>query len=73
MRTQEIRENIRALRILSMSAYWLCLVILAAFAAVLLEATELTFELPDNAKQCFYEEVEKGQKCTLEYQVILLI
>ncbi|XP_022090819.1 transmembrane emp24 domain-containing protein 7-like [Acanthaster planci] len=52
-----------------MGTHWLCLVILAAFAAML-DATELTFELPDNAKQCFYEEVEKGQKCTLEYQVV---
>lgn len=32
---------------------------------------ELSFELPDNAKQCFYEEIkEKGVKCTVEFQVI---
>ncbi|XP_033098112.1 transmembrane emp24 domain-containing protein 3-like [Anneissia japonica] len=33
-------------------------------------ATELTFELADNDKQCFYEEVEKNIKTTLEYQVV---
>lgn len=31
---------------------------------------ELTFELPDNAKQCFYQELDKGTITTLEYQVI---
>uniref|UniRef100_A0A2K6ECB3 Transmembrane p24 trafficking protein 3 n=1 Tax=Macaca nemestrina TaxID=9545 RepID=A0A2K6ECB3_MACNE len=31
---------------------------------------ELTFELPDNAKQCFHEEVEQGVKFSLDYQVI---
>lgn len=33
------------------------------------EATELMFELPDRDRQCFYEEIEKGISCTLEYQV----
>lgn len=32
-------------------------------------ASELTFELPDNAKQCFYEDIIIGTKCTLEFQV----
>lgn len=32
---------------------------------------ELTFELPDNAVQCFHEEIaEKGVKCTVEFQVV---
>lgn len=31
--------------------------------------SELTFELPDNAKQCFYEDITIGTKCTLEFQV----
>uniref|UniRef100_A0A646QF63 Transmembrane emp24 domain-containing protein 7 n=1 Tax=Hemiscolopendra marginata TaxID=943146 RepID=A0A646QF63_9MYRI len=36
-----------------------------------INAVELTFELPDNAKQCFHEEItEKGIKCTVEFQVI---
>lgn len=33
------------------------------------DASEITFELPDNAKQCFYEEIVQGTKCTLEFQV----
>ena len=32
-------------------------------------AVELTFELPDNAKECFYEEIEKGTASSLEFQV----
>ncbi|MEQ2292090.1 Transmembrane emp24 domain-containing protein 3 [Ameca splendens] len=32
--------------------------------------TELTFELPDNDKQCFYEELDKGVKFDLDFQVI---
>jgi len=31
--------------------------------------TELTFELPDRDRQCFYQEIEKGTECSLEYQV----
>lgn len=31
---------------------------------------ELTFELPDNAKECFHEVIEKGTESTLEFQVV---
>ncbi|KHJ44658.1 Emp24/gp25L/p24 family protein [Trichuris suis] len=31
---------------------------------------ELTFELPDNQVQCYYEEIEKGVDFVLEFQVI---
>lgn len=40
----------------------LCLIVLS-------NAIELTFELADNAKECFYEEVENDEEITLEYQV----
>ena len=33
-------------------------------------SVELTFELPDNAKDCFYENIEKGKQSTFEYQVV---
>nr|XP_023017266.1 transmembrane emp24 domain-containing protein 7 [Leptinotarsa decemlineata] len=33
-------------------------------------STELTFELPDSAKDCFYEEINKNTSCTLEFQVV---
>ena len=33
------------------------------------KCTELTFELEDNAKQCFHEVIKKDTKCTLEFQV----
>lgn len=31
---------------------------------------ELTFELPDNANQCYYEEIKKDTDCTIEFQVV---
>lgn len=37
---------------------------------LLVFGTELTFELPDNDKQCFYEELEKGVKFDIDFQVI---
>ena len=30
---------------------------------------ELTFELPDNAKECFYEVIQEGKTSTVEFQV----
>lgn len=36
-------------------------------------ATELTFELADSAKECFYEEIKKNTSCTLEFQVRKII
>ncbi|KAJ9593415.1 hypothetical protein L9F63_015041 [Diploptera punctata] len=31
---------------------------------------ELTFELPDNAKECFHQEIGKNMSSTLEFQVV---
>lgn len=31
---------------------------------------ELTFELPDNQKQCFHEEIKKGDESTIDFQVL---
>ena len=42
-------------------------VVLLTLIAV--DCTELTFELEDNARQCFYEEIKKDSKGTLEFQV----
>lgn len=33
-------------------------------------ATELTFELPDSARECFHEEIKKNTTVTLEFQVM---
>lgn len=33
-------------------------------------AVELTFELPDNAKECFHEVIQKDTTSTLEFQVV---
>lgn len=42
-------------------------VVLLTLIAV--ECTELTFELEDNARQCFFEDFKKDAKGTLEFQV----
>lgn len=47
----------------------LLLLLLLLLRAEPLRSAELTFELPDNAKQCFHEEVEQGVKFSLDYQV----
>lgn len=33
-------------------------------------AVELTFELPDSAKECFYEMIDEGVESTVEFQVV---
>ena len=44
--------------------------LLAGFCAVQISsAVELTFELPDNEKQCFYEDIKAGEKTSVEFQV----
>eukprot|EP00088_Acartia_fossae_P003531 TRINITY_DN11488_c0_g1_i11.p1 TRINITY_DN11488_c0_g1~~TRINITY_DN11488_c0_g1_i11.p1 ORF type:complete len:225 (+),score=25.79 TRINITY_DN11488_c0_g1_i11:67-741(+) len=34
------------------------------------ESVELTFELPDSAKECFHEVIEKDVEATVEFQVV---
>lgn len=34
------------------------------------QGTELTFELPDSTRQCFHEEVGRGIRFALDYQVV---
>lgn len=34
---------------------------------------ELTFDLPDSARDCFHEDVKKNQSVILEYQVMKCI
>lgn len=55
-----------------MSLLGLQVVVLLAVASVAgraMGSSEMTFELPDNAEQCFHEEIGKGTRCTLEFQV----
>eukprot|EP00076_Gallus_gallus_P004456 NP_001280237.1 transmembrane emp24 domain-containing protein 3 isoform 2 precursor [Gallus gallus] len=46
---------------------WALALLLGALRA---SGTELTFELPDSDKQCFHQELDRGLKFTLDYQVI---
>ncbi|CAF0833670.1 unnamed protein product [Rotaria sordida] len=44
--------------------------LLIAFILKYIDTTELTFELPDNAKECFHEKLKVGSKYVLEFQVV---
>lgn len=46
------------------------LLLVSSWLPSLVAGMELTFELPDNAEQCFHEVVNKSVKCTLEFQVV---
>ncbi|XP_057669012.1 transmembrane emp24 domain-containing protein 3 [Diorhabda carinulata] len=48
--------------------FWI-IILLVEFCQICI-ATELTFELPDSAKECFHEEIKANTSCTLEYQVV---
>lgn len=34
-----------------------------------INSVELTFELPDNSKECFYQDIAKNKSVVIEYQV----
>ncbi|XP_032197792.1 transmembrane emp24 domain-containing protein 3 isoform X3 [Mustela erminea] len=48
----------------------LLLLLLVLLRAERPRGAELTFELPDSARQCFHEDVEQGARFSLDYQVI---
>ncbi len=50
------------------SPSWLLLSVALALYSVA-GAVELTFELPDSAKECFHEIIDKDTESTLEFQV----
>jgi protein ERP2 len=45
------------------------LLVILSIVLPLANSVELTFELPDSAKECFYEVIEKGTQATVEFQV----
>jgi protein ERP2 len=47
---------------------WTLLTVLLIYVYVS-GGVELTFELPDNAKECFYQEIQENVSSTLEFQV----
>lgn len=55
----------------SRSQLIVCFVLwLSASSIRLTGSVELTFELPDSAKECFHEIIEKDVESTLEFQVV---
>lgn len=49
-----------------------CLLLVLTFLLHMggVNSVELTFELPDSAKECFHEIIEKDTESTLEFQVV---
>jgi len=45
-------------------------VLLALSWIAFCSGAELTFEVPDNAKECFYEEIQEGVETRIEFQVV---
>lgn len=43
---------------------------LQSLLILVVRGEELTFELPDSARQCFHQEIKQGDKCTFEFQVM---
>lgn len=48
-------------------------VIVSSILVALGLSIELTFELPDNANQCFYEDLKKDVDTVFEFQVSISI
>ncbi|KAI4498722.1 hypothetical protein M0802_006189 [Mischocyttarus mexicanus] len=49
---------------------WMLIVSMLLHTILLTGGVELSFELSDNAKECFYQEIEKNVSSTLEFQVV---
>jgi len=54
----------------AMSMWLLAMLLTIIFQCAIVRGVELTFELPDNAKECFHEIIEKDTESTLEFQVV---
>lgn len=50
--------------------FWISSIILTSRLAI---ATEFTFDLADNAEECFYESIQSNVPCTFEFQASVLI
>jgi len=72
LRSLNLRGNSVRSRSGTVSEYIKLLVNFVTIAALLqgTNGVELTFELPDNAKECFYEVIEEGKTSTVEFQVV---
>ncbi|KAK7584246.1 hypothetical protein V9T40_005209 [Parthenolecanium corni] len=50
--------------------FWIWALLIVFLKTNFISGIELTFELYDNARDCFYEVIEKNISVTLEYQVV---
>ncbi len=54
---------------MSYLVFWTALSVTLLITPSNVSSVELTFELPDNAKECFHEDIQKGVQTTFEFQV----
>lgn len=48
---------------------FLVAIIISLINGIFSKSVELTFELPDSAMECFYQDIEQNTSASLEYQV----
>lgn len=53
---------------MSYLVFWTAMLITFLSTPSNVASVELTFELPDNAKECFHEDIQKGVQTTFEFQ-----
>ncbi|CAG9579721.1 unnamed protein product [Danaus chrysippus] len=49
---------------------FLVAILISLINGIFSKSVELTFELPDSAMECFYQDIEQNTSASLEYQVI---
>lgn len=57
------------MNIINKLIFWISSIILTSRLAI---ATEFTFDLADNAEECFYELIQSNVQCTFEFQASVL-
>jgi len=67
------RRKLKAISRLTAACVGLFIASLVIVSLNVVEAGEMTFELPDKEKMCFHEIVKKGVSCVLEYQVFIFL
>lgn len=65
LRKNRVNSVISAMSLIRGQLFSVCLLLAAKYST----AVELTFELADNAHECFYQDIDKGTAVTLEFQV----
>lgn len=63
----------RSLRLVQPAMAWLNIGFVILLCVSRLVCEEFTFELPDNQRQCFYEDLDVGTDVAMEFQVLRIL